>query len=329
MLAIIIGVPLTAVLVSYENLLAVSIIGVVESVMKLVAAWLLSGSAQGLLQYSKYLLCIQILLILIRGAYVYIRYRFVFVGMFRNKIEQGILREMISYSAWSTMGSFSGLLSNHGQSILLNRFFGVEANASQGVANQINGQLSAAANNLVAALNPRLAKYSVKSAPENMYSLVFKASKWSFFLVAIFCLPILTNMKIILDIWLKEVPRYAIVFLRLLLLKTMIEQLFRIVAASIMAKGKIKAYQSFSSVLSLVPLITTGLMFYWNYPPWTLYIIFLIYTVFASILILYFAHRELRFPVIRFVNKVVLKTLFITSVITFMDFNYGLLNGIL
>ena len=181
MLAIIIGVPLTAVLVSYENLLAVSIIGVVESVMKLVAAWLLSGSAQGLLQYSKYLLCIQILLILIRGAYVYIRYRFVFVGMFHNKIEQGILREMISYSAWSTMGSFSGLLSNHGQSILLNRFFGVEANASQGVANQINGQLSAAANNLVAALNPRLAKYSVKSAPENMYSLVFKASKWSFF----------------------------------------------------------------------------------------------------------------------------------------------------
>lgn len=111
------------------------------------------------------------------------------------------------------------------------------------------------------------------------------------------------------SIWLKEVPDFAVIFCQLLLIRNLIEQLFKTLASSISAQGKIKNYQISSSILCYFPLICSYYLFSIGLPAHTLYIAFILYSIIASCIILYFAKRNFNFPVNTFLKEVIFKCL--------------------
>ena len=64
-----------------------------------------------------------------------------------------------------------------------------------------------------------------------------------FFLCALFSIPLIIEMPYILNLWLKEVPEYTIVFCRLILFITLLSMLTQGLSVSIEATGKIKWLQ--------------------------------------------------------------------------------------
>ena len=134
-------------------------------------------------------------------------------------------------------------------------------------------------------------------------------AKVSFFLLIFFYIPVLLEMPYIFSIWLTDVPPFAIVFCRLLLIRNFIEQLYIPLSTSIAAHGNIKKYQVYSSILNFMPLMLSYVLFRLDFEPYYLYISFIIYSLLSFILTLYFSFINFQFPITSFLKDTVLRCL--------------------
>lgn len=89
-------------------------------------------------------------------------------------------------------------------------FFNPVVNAARGIAVQVQNAISQFAFNFQTALNPQITKSYATRDFSYMYGLVFKSSKFTYFLLLFLSLPILVETEMILSIWLKTVPEYRL-----------------------------------------------------------------------------------------------------------------------
>jgi O-antigen/teichoic acid export membrane protein len=305
----IISVPYDAVINAHENMLLFSVLGVLEALLKLAIALYISYiSNNRLVTYGVLIATSSILLLLIRRIYCHRTYDECEIKLFKYS-SKAVFKEMAGFAGWSFLGSSSGMVANYGQGILMNMFFGTVVNAAQGVSGQVSGQLSAFAVTMLKALNPILAK----SEGAGDRALLIKASltgaKISFFLLVLFYIPILVEMPFVFNLWLKNVPQYAVIFCRLLLTRNIIEQLFVTLSSTIAATGNIRTFQIYNSILTLFPLLITFILFKFSFPPYTLYIVYISYTILTSILIVYFSKKSFDLPVMLFLKDTVMRCL--------------------
>ena len=190
--------------------------------------------------------------------------------------DKGLMKQMTGFAGWNLLGAASGMISQYGLSIVLNNFFGAILNAAQGIANQISGQLMAFSNTMMKAVNPVIAKSEGGGYRKRMLDVSLTGSKFSFLLLAFFSIPFMIETPYILHIWLKNVPEWTILFSRLQLGRSLIEQYTVLLGGAIAAQGNIKAYTFVRSILSILPIILTYLFFSYGFPPYYLYITWII-----------------------------------------------------
>ncbi|WP_111308305.1 MATE family efflux transporter [Confluentibacter sediminis] len=312
----IISVPYDAVINANENMLFVAIIGVIEAFLKLAIAYYVTYTVfDKLISYGFLMAILIILLLVCRQLYCHIKYEEVDINLKKYK-DKLLFKEMSRFAGWSLLGSSSGMLSNYGQGIVLNMYFGTLINASQGISNQVNGQLSSFSNTMLKALNPVIAKSEGAGNRKMLISSVKLGSKFSYFLLSFFAIPVIIEMPLILNLWLKDVPDYAVTFCRLLLIKNLHDQLFVTLAPAIAAVGNIKKYQIYISLLAFTPLIITAILFSMGYEPYVLYIVFIIQSAARSYFItLYHANKNLNLSISGFLNDVVFRCLSVALIV--------------
>ncbi|MBB6612127.1 hypothetical protein H7F15_13840 [Pontibacter sp. Tf4] len=303
----IISVPYDAVLNARENMLFLAIIGIVEATLKLlIALYITQASGDNLITFGLLMAILPFFLFLIRGFYCFRNYQECEIN-FRLYFDKKLMKKMSSFAGWSLLFSSTEIISSHGQGIVINVFFGAIVNAAQGIAIQVRGQLSVFALTMIKALNPIIDKSEGKGDRNFMLNMSMMGSKISFFLMMLFFIPFIIEMPYILKLWVRDVPEFTIVFCQLLMVRSLIEQLFITLNSSISAVGEIKNFRIFASVLASLPLILSYIMYSYGYPAYTLHIIFLVYSIFASINTLFFANKICGLPVISFLKNVVLK----------------------
>ena len=306
-LFMVISVPYEAVITSHENMMVYAILGIVEAVLKLGIAFYITYSIHDhLIAYGLLMALLSIFLLLIRRLYCHRKYAECVLN-FKFYYDKPLLKEMSGFAGWSLLGSSSSLLANYGQSIIINVFFGTIVNAAQGIAGQISGQLNVFATTLIKALNPVITKSEGAGKRSNMLKATMMGSKVSFFLLLFFYIPFFIELRYIFKLWLKNVPEYAVIFCRLLLIRNLIEQLFIPLTSAISAQGNIRAYQIRSSILLLFPLVISYFLFKNGYPPYVLYIIFIIYTIVASGIILFYTKKNCQLSIKAFFFNIILR----------------------
>ena len=129
-----------------------------------------------------------------------------------------------------------------------------------------------------------------------------------FYLFLFFAVPLLIETEIILKWWLKNVPEYAVVFTRLVIVNSMLESFAYTMGTAIQATGKNKWYQFIvgSSILLNLPL--AYLFLSWGYAPavvWVISICVSVITLFQRLLIL---RHFYRFSLFRFSFNVFFKS---------------------
>jgi len=327
----VISVPYEAVITSHENMMVYAVMGVIEAVLKLgIASYITYTGLDHLVMYGVLMAALSIFLLIIKRIYCHRIYEECQLHL-RQYYDKPLLKEMGEFAGWSLLGSSSKLVSNYGQGIVINIFFGSIINAAQTISAQVSGQLSVLSVSLVKVINPIIDKSAGKNDLNNVLKVTMFGSKVTFFLMMILYIPFLIEMPFIFKIWLTGIPQFTVVFCRLLLFRNLIEQLFIPWGTAISANGNIKKFQIFSSLLALFPIPITWLLFSYGFPSFYLYIVYLIYTLFASSLILYFSLNYFRFQLTTFIYDVLLRCffsfliIFLISFLPLLIFNEGLI----
>lgn len=269
-------VPYDAVLNARENMLYYAIVGIVESFLKLAIAFIVVYALQDkLIIYGVLMAVVSLLVMLIMRIYCHRRYEECTIAP-RLYWDKSLMKEMTGFAGWNLLNNASGMISQYGLSIVLNSFFGTILNAAQGIANQISGQLMVFSNTMIKAVTPVIAKSEGAGERDKMLNTSLLSAKYSFLLLAFFAIPFLLETPYILRIWLKNVPEWAVVFVRLQLIRSLTEQLTIMVGRTVEVQGDIKVYSAVRSFLNILPIILTYLFFSFGFPPYYLYIVWIL-----------------------------------------------------
>ncbi|MFB6341477.1 oligosaccharide flippase family protein [Saccharicrinis sp. FJH62] len=300
----VIAVPYEAILNAHENMLYYSIIGIVQSVLRLIVAFVVVYTLKDkLIVFGVLTMGISLITLIIVRIYVHKKYdecKFAAVKYWDKKL----MKEMTSFAGWSFLGSSSSMIAQYGQGIILNIFFGPIANAAQGIANQISGQAGALGPQISKSLEPVIVKSVSVNDKESTFQSIIFGTKAMLFVEAILFLPIILETSYILKFWLKEVPPNAEIFITLLLIVNLIDTTYIFLAITIGATGRIKKFQIVYSILSILSITISLLAFYMGAPPYAIYISMLFISVMKLISASYFANRLYQLSIKFFINRV-------------------------
>ncbi len=236
-------VPFTSTIVSHEKMGTFAWFGIFDVLARLGIVLLIaycSAIKDRLIVYS---LLVVALGLLMQFMYViYCRSRFE-ECRFSLSFDKGIFKEMGGFATWNFIGCTAGLLKEQGVNLLYNLFVGPVLNAARGVAGSVNGAVSSFASNFMTALNPQITKLYAAGDLKYAHSLVERGSRFSFYIILFFAVPILLETEFILGIWLGHYPEHSIDFVRLTLMLSLIGTLSNTLINLQTATGKIRNYQ--------------------------------------------------------------------------------------
>lgn len=269
----IITVPYDAAINAHENMLYYSVIGVLESVLKLVAALVtVQAQTDKLILYGAFMAGITILMLVIKQIYCRRHYDECKLSL-KRYVNKEVMKNITGFAGWNFIGSMGTLLGNCGGSIVINHYFGTTINAAQNVGAQLRGQMLAFSNNMLKALNPVIVKKEGSGNRSAMLKFSLTGSKLSYLLFAVLAIPFLIETPYILKIWLNDVPDWAVCFSRFQMIIAMMEQLTVTLGTTINATGKIKEQNIFGSLARFLPLFIYIPLFAYGAQPYWLYVI--------------------------------------------------------
>lgn len=306
----IIAVPYDAVINAHENLLALSLVDILGTVLNLGVALLLLYlvDSYALIWYGFSVLCIQVLKRVLKQIYAIRHYPEVKLNL-KLERDEGLTKQIVMFSGWNLLGSIAAMSVTQMRSILLNVFFGVRINASEGVAKTISGQINMLSTNLSRAINPQLIRSEGGGDRERMIRLTIISTKFTTFLFIFIVIPAFIELPYLFNLWLKDVPEYAILFARVILIGMFIEKLTFGITDALRAVGEIKQFQLTETIIVLLNIPITYILFRNEFPPVTIYIVSVGIALLCAGFRLYFGRKFAEIEVIRFVKQAILPTL--------------------
>lgn len=247
--------PYSASITSHERMSAFAYIAVINALCKL-------GIAYAVLIYSGDHLILYSILLMVLSISFQLYYRYYCVKHFEechitSTFDKPLFKEMVSYSSWSMVGSVSLTFKNQGISILINRFFGTLLNAAAGVALQVQGLLYAFTGNIKVAFNPQIIKSYAAANYHRVNELIGLGTIFTALVTTLTTIPFIFNMDYLMSLWLKEVPKGAVVICQILLFANFFNSFNTFVNTAITASGKIKSLNIFLSSFYVSILLGT------------------------------------------------------------------------
>lgn len=306
-----VSIPYRSIIIAKEKMKVFAYSSVIEAILKLaIVYFLITTTMDKLILYSVLMLVITLGLSLFywiycRNYYAECRYKF-----YWNK---PLFIEIIGYTGWNLVGNLAFIGKNQGINILLNLFFGPVFNAARGVAYQVYVNINQFVTSFAMAFNPQITKSYAVDEYKSMLKLVCQSSKFSYFLLYILILPVVLELPFLLDIWLKDVPEYSVVFTELILINALIDSLGTPLATTMQATGKIKWYQIWvgGSMLLILPVSYLMLKF-GSYPPEAVFIVSIIFSAVSQIIRIVFVNRVLKLALKDYFRDVLLPVVIVS-----------------
>ena len=306
-------VPYDAVINSHEHMKFYAILGIVESLLKLLVAFAcVYTSKDKLVVYGVLMAIIPMVSYFASRGFCKRQYS---ECVFKPRAYWNMkdMREMLSFASWNLSISVTSMISSYGTGIVLNHFFGTLLNAAYGIAQQLNGQLMTFSSNMLKAVVPVITKSEGSGQRAAMLNRSTIACKYSYLILAIFAIPFILEADFILNIWLKDVPEWAVLFSRLNLIQSLILQLTVAYMASLHAEGNISLFSKVRSVFHLATIVLLILSFMAGASPYVLYIVTIGWNgIIGAGILLYFIHHNCGMAYGVFVRSLLLPVLGVT-----------------
>ena len=257
-----ITVPYNASIIANERMDIFALYSIFEVILKLGVAFLLPLFQENTLIY--YAALMFGLVFIVQALYRWFCRRDFKECKLKNNANKQTIKEILSYSGWNLLGSFSGVATNQGVNMVLNSFFGVVVNAARGISFQVSAAMAQLYSNFQQALNPQIVKSYAAGDLPRMHFLITQGTRLAFFLLFVCALPIMSNIDGVLKLWLEDVPDYTAMFCILVITDSLINTMSQSLLMGAMATGNIRKYQIIVASINLlnVPLSIVGLLIY-------------------------------------------------------------------
>lgn len=201
-----------------------------------------------------------------------------------------LTKKLLSFSGWLILDPIAYTMRGQGCNMVLNLFFGTIINASYAIANQIGTTLDSFCSNISTAFKPQLMQSFAAGDYSRTIRLLYSMSKIMFILKLMICIPILFEIRAILQLWLgEEVPLYTVSFATLTIILRLLDALNSPISSVILAIGKIKKYMICTSTIVFMALPFSYLLFKYGCDPNATFIAMIAFTLinqFISVAIL-------------------------------------------
>jgi O-antigen/teichoic acid export membrane protein len=194
---------------------------------------------------------------------------------------------MLSFSGWNLYGNMMLTISQQGQNVLLNRFFGTIINAASGIALQIQATLFAFIGNIAFAFRPQIVKEYAKNNYQRVNDLVFLASKFSAISTLLISIPIIYNMHYLMSLWLAKVPSGSVEICQLLLITNFFNSFNPSSYNAITATGKLGLVNILSGTFFLLQLPLIYIILHYTHSYYNVYLLGITIPIITCIMYIY------------------------------------------
>lgn len=303
-------IPYRASIIAAEKMSVYAYISILEVCLKLIIVLILPYfAADKLISYVILLSLVSVLNFII---YEEVCRRKLSFTRFYLQWDTAQYKEQISFSGWYLFGGIAMVGSKQGTNILINIFFNVAVNASVGIANQVKNAIYGFITSFQTAFNPPIVKLYAAGEFDELNKLIYRSSRFSYFLLFVLSFPIILFCKEILSIWLIDVPEYAVIFTQLVMIESFTEALSSPLWTAIGATGKVQKYQLFVSIIILLSLPLIYISFRLGSDPVIAFLINLIISITALLYRLLYIRKYVQYSFMDYCKQVILPCLKIT-----------------
>lgn len=315
-IVMIIFVPYGAVLIANEDMKAYAYISVFESIGKVVMILLLEYMrGDVLVQYALFMFVVVIIFNFIKCAYVIYHFN---EARFKLYFDSSVFKEMFSFAGWNLIGVSSTLAKTQGINIVLNLFFGPTVNAARGIANQVNMSIELFVTNFIMAIKPQITKSYARGDNDYVVDIIFNGTRYAYYLLLILCLPIYFQTDVILKLWLYVVPDYTIVFVKLILIFSLIESLSKMPIQAMFATGNIRNYQIVVGCITLLNVPISIFFLKNGYSPEIALYVAIVISFISLFVRLFMLKRLIYFSFKIYIKKVLMSIVSVTLISLFI-----------
>lgn len=307
-----INVPYHAAVIAHEHMNTYAIISILDAVLKLLICYpLYIDKCDRLILYVVLMTVEAVTIRIVYG--VYCKKHFLECS-YHYLIDKSLLKELLAFSGWNFIGASSSILRYQGVNVLLNLFGGATVNAARGIANQVNVAVIAFSNNVITAINPQITKNYAAGNMEYVFKLVITGARLSFFLMLFITLPLMLETNIILNLWLTKIPDYTFIFVRLILVYVLVENVSNTMITLMLATGDIRNYQIIVGGCQLLNFPLSYIALKIGCEPYVTLIIAIVLSALCFALRLKMLKGIVGFPVLRYLKEVVLNVSTVTII---------------
>lgn len=314
-ICVLLSVPYNACIIAYERMKAFAYLSLFEGIIKLIIAFVLVNSPiDVLILYGGLMFVLQLGILLLYRSYCLKNFA---ECNFRFCKDRNLYKEIMSYVGWNFLGTCSSVLRNQGNNVVLNLFFGPAVNAARAVANQVLHAVEGFSLNFVMAAKPQITQSYSSGNKSYMMELVFKSSKFSFFMLLIFSVPIIINIDTLLSIWLRTVPEHTSSFVVLMLVYTMIEVISMPLITAQLATGVIRNYQIIVGSITLLNVPISCILLSMGTVPETIFYTAIVLELISLGVRVCMLHKNIGLNIKIFISEVI-KKIVLVSFISFV-----------
>lgn len=278
-----------AVIIAHERMNFYAIIAIVESLMKLGIAYLLTRAPMDkLIFYGLLLSGVSVVVLMIN--YIYCKWHFTEVKL-RLIWDKTYFKQMTQFAGWNFLGNTAYAVTQNGINMVLNVFGGTVVNAARGIAFQVSELTKSFLININTVMTPYCIQAYAGGRHDEFQKAVFISSKILFFVQLMLSIPIVYMTQWLLHLWLGLVPDYSVVFLQLVLCITLIRSVHGPLDTIFKAKGELKYYQIAEGIILALPLLFGYLALRFGAHYATVFVCCIVMEIVNLIVMLILAHR--------------------------------------
>ena len=298
-------IPSESCVIAYEDMNVYSYVGVMEGIVKLFIAYLITVSPFNKLIF--YAILMFLASSLSQSFYIlYARLHYIECRIQRIW-DVKLLKQSFSFISWNILGTARAAIITQGMDFVLNIFLGPIANAARAVTNQVDGAIFRFSSNLMIATQPQLVKSYAHGDMENLHHLFFKATRFSFYVLWLLICPFLFCIDSILHLWLKVVPQWTEYFLFWELLSSLVYVLTKPLWSLILALGKLERYVIYDTITSVLSVPIAIVLLELGYSPVLVYVTIFIVQFLNTYALLVVVRSYIHFSFSRYFKEVIIQ----------------------
>lgn len=314
----IIQLPFMSTIIAHERMNIYAYVSIYEGLAKLGILFAIQALPfNHLILYALLILCVQVSVAIIYNIYCHRHFE---EARFRFSYKKGLFREMLGFSGWNVVGNLASVCNSQGLNMVMNAFLGTAINAARGIAFQVHSLVQQLIGNFQLAVKPQVIKYYAAGQKEAMVNLVFNAAKYSAFLMIIASVPLMLEIRPLLHLWLGEYPEYTVIFVQLILFRSIITSMTGNIVMVVHASGYLKNVGIFSGGILLLVLPISYYMLKMGLPPFVPFIVNIGAALGDAFFELYWMRHYIGFPMGRFYRKVYAPVFLLFAIIFSISF---------